>query len=81
MHDDDPVYFEIMLKYLCTDEYDTSTGGAGFDKHFLIPIGVSIIADKYNVLGLELLAIYTFCGSVASFGKLTEEYEMSAVLG
>lgn len=66
VHDDDPVYFEVFLRYL----YDRKWHGATASKKehnlgkntgdlskVLTAVGVYCLADKYDVDGLSALAI------------------------
>ncbi|CAA9961526.1 BTB-POZ domain-containing protein [Pyrenophora teres f. maculata] len=63
IHDDNPDHFEAMLRYIYTDEYEPPLNASAFEMGFLFPIGVYILADKYDVEGLgEEAADYFGCG-------------------
>ncbi|KAF2452022.1 hypothetical protein P171DRAFT_16702 [Karstenula rhodostoma CBS 690.94] len=57
LHDDVPEHFEIVLKFLYTHRYDKDAivklADNNQDKRVLTPIGVHVIADKYDI---ELLS-------------------------
>jgi hypothetical protein len=60
MHEDDPEHFEVMLKYLYTNRYESPEGTTELARRFLIPIGVHTLADKYDIEGLGMLAVNNF---------------------
>lgn len=66
LHDDDPVYFEIMLKYCYTLEWEARPRGdldfsdGFFENRFFTPIGVYALADKYDIPGMRVCAARAF---------------------
>jgi len=63
MHDDNPDHFEIMLKYLYTKHYQISEKSRlapQLVENFIHPIGVHLLADKYEVEGLCSAAVDAF---------------------
>jgi len=56
LHEDDPEYFEFLLKFMYTGAYNkheiAKLAGDDKIKRVLVPIGVHAIADKYDVAKL-----------------------------
>jgi hypothetical protein len=53
LHEDDPDYFEFMLKSIYTSDYDKKDieelAGGAKTKRATIPIGIHQVADKYDI--------------------------------
>ncbi|RYN34218.1 hypothetical protein AA0119_g8784 [Alternaria tenuissima] len=53
LHEDNPEYFEFLLKFIYTGMYDKDEiarlAGSDDSKRILIPIGIYAVADKYDV--------------------------------
>jgi len=63
MKDDDPDHFEIMLKFLYTNEYELSVeemDAPQLVENFIHPVGVHLLADKYEIDGLCIAAANAF---------------------
>jgi hypothetical protein len=66
LHDDDPVYFEIMLKFCYTLEWEALPRGdldfsdEFFENRFFAPIGVYALADKYDIPDMRVCAARAF---------------------
>ncbi|KAF2123008.1 BTB/POZ protein [Lophiotrema nucula] len=56
LHDDDPELFEIMLKFVYTGIYNMNEINNIFhndiSKNVLVPVRLSILADKYDINGI-----------------------------
>jgi hypothetical protein len=65
LHDDDPIYFEILLRYLYEHKWNTTIADQKshgrhkdtFPAKALTPIGVYALADKYGVEELMACAV------------------------
>jgi len=65
VHGDDPIYFELLLRYLYEHEWnikvaETKNNGIAkttFPADALTPIGVYALADKYDTEGLKKCAV------------------------
>jgi hypothetical protein len=57
IHEDDPEQFEVMLKYLYTNKYESPDGTTELARRFLILIGVHTLADKYDVERLGMIDV------------------------
>jgi hypothetical protein len=65
VHDDDPIYFEILLRYLYEHKWDIATAQkkkavktwGSMSSLTLTAIGVYSLADKYEIEGLRACAI------------------------
>jgi hypothetical protein len=59
VHDDDPVFFEWVLRFMYTNQYDTThlqENAKDVVEKALIPISIFTMADKYHIDALEKLA-------------------------
>jgi hypothetical protein len=75
IHEDDPVYFELLLKFLYTHRWDQAIANkkgpvakTSLELKYSNPIGVGALAEKYDVPGLFECAAKQFpandtCGS------------------
>ena len=56
LHEDDPEYFEFLLKFIYTGAYNkleiAKLAGDDKSKRVLIPIGIHAVADKYDIAKL-----------------------------
>lgn len=65
LHDDDPVYFEVLLRYLYEHKWNTTVANRKvhdyspdtFPAKAFTPIGVYALADKYEVEELKACAV------------------------
>ncbi|KAF2686968.1 POZ domain-containing protein [Lentithecium fluviatile CBS 122367] len=65
LQDDNPIHFEVMLKYMYTLKYEVPSMNelekdAQFHQTYLLPIGVYALADKYGVSELGTIATDRF---------------------
>ena len=53
LHGDDPDHFELLIKFIYTNDYDVKAilklAAQDKVKRILIPIGIHVVADKYEV--------------------------------
>ena len=81
LQDDDPVHFEVMLRYIYTLRFEVPSKESWkadhhFQSQYLLPIGVFALADKYEVDELRRVAAAEFpvpiYGSVRLVNKQAE---------
>jgi hypothetical protein len=86
VHEDDPVYFELLLKFLYIQRWDQAIANKKGSESspqpplrsiFSNPIGVYALADKYDVPALMECAVSQFpihevCGNKIGMVKATE---------